>query len=155
EAFETASAERLGAPLPADTALYRLSAARLGCILPLTSEMVLDAIAEALRQPMVDRAVAAATSIAIGVAHHPHDGATADDLLHAAAQAAHDSLRNARPWCRYSLANRKALVRSASLLRDIGAALASEDQLHLAYQPKADLRTGRCIGAEALVRWNH
>jgi diguanylate cyclase (GGDEF)-like protein/PAS domain S-box-containing protein len=29
------------------------------------------------------------------------------------------------------------------------------DQLLLQYQPKVDLRTGRIIGAEALVRWNH
>jgi EAL domain-containing protein (putative c-di-GMP-specific phosphodiesterase class I) len=35
------------------------------------------------------------------------------------------------------------------------AALAAAGQLHLVYQPKIDLRLGRCIGAEALLRWNH
>ncbi|MHC2107246.1 putative bifunctional diguanylate cyclase/phosphodiesterase [Methylobacterium sp. CM6246] len=29
------------------------------------------------------------------------------------------------------------------------------DQLRLVFQPRIDLPTGRCIGAEALLRWNH
>lgn len=37
----------------------------------------------------------------------------------------------------------------ASMLR---AALAHQ-KLHVAYQPMVDLRTGRCVGAEALARW--
>jgi EAL domain-containing protein (putative c-di-GMP-specific phosphodiesterase class I) len=34
-------------------------------------------------------------------------------------------------------------------------ALAAADQLNLVYQPRIDLRSGRCLGAEALLRWNH
>jgi EAL domain-containing protein (putative c-di-GMP-specific phosphodiesterase class I) len=50
---------------------------------------------------------------------------------------------------------RVASRRAARLVRDIGLALASEGQLYLVYQPKTDLRTGRCVGAEALLRWAH
>ena len=31
----------------------------------------------------------------------------------------------------------------------------NDGQIQLYYQPKADLRTGRIIGAEALARWDH
>ncbi|MFN3305515.1 MAG: EAL domain-containing protein, partial [Roseateles sp.] len=34
-------------------------------------------------------------------------------------------------------------------------ALESDDQLSLVYQPRIDMRTGACIGAEALLRWTH
>jgi EAL domain-containing protein (putative c-di-GMP-specific phosphodiesterase class I) len=50
---------------------------------------------------------------------------------------------------------RVAARRAARLVRDIGPALASEGQLYLVYQPKTDLGTGRCVGAEALLRWTH
>lgn len=45
--------------------------------------------------------------------------------------------------------------RAARLVRDISLALSGEGQLHLVYQPKIDLRSGDCIGAEALLRWAH
>jgi EAL domain-containing protein (putative c-di-GMP-specific phosphodiesterase class I) len=159
DSFEKASAERIGGLLPAGAALYHLSAARFGCILPPESESrtteILDGLADNVWRPTSSGAIPAATSIAIGVACYPRDGTNTDEVLRAAAQAAHESLRRARPWCRYSSVIGKAARRSASLLCDIGAALAGEGQLHLVYQPKTDLRSGRCVGAEALLRWNH
>jgi EAL domain-containing protein (putative c-di-GMP-specific phosphodiesterase class I)/GGDEF domain-containing protein len=45
--------------------------------------------------------------------------------------------------------------RSFRLLHDFSAALQSEDQLSLAFQPRIDLASGACTGAEALLRWQH
>ncbi len=40
------------------------------------------------------------------------------------------------------------------LVNDLHQAMAL-DQLTLLYQPQVDMRTGRIVGAEALLRWNH
>ncbi len=42
----------------------------------------------------------------------------------------------------------------ASLVKDLAGA-AERRELHVVYQPLCDLRTGRTIGAEALLRWQH
>ncbi len=41
------------------------------------------------------------------------------------------------------------------LLGDLRRALDNEEELHLHYQPKVDLRTGAVVGLEALLRWQH
>lgn len=41
------------------------------------------------------------------------------------------------------------------MISDFGDALREEGQLSLVYQPRVDLNTGECVGAEALLRWQH
>ncbi|MFC3226034.1 EAL domain-containing protein [Marinibaculum pumilum] len=41
-----------------------------------------------------------------------------------------------------------------ALLADLQRALKDDHGLHLVFQPKVDLRNGRCTGAEALIRWS-
>ncbi|MGT2487478.1 putative bifunctional diguanylate cyclase/phosphodiesterase [Methylobacterium oryzae CBMB20] len=55
----------------------------------------------------------------------------------------------------YSSATDEAYQRRYRLLQDFGPALRADEQLRLVFQPRIDLSTGRCVGAEALLRWNH
>jgi EAL domain-containing protein (putative c-di-GMP-specific phosphodiesterase class I)/GGDEF domain-containing protein len=156
---EDASATWIGKCLPAHTELYSLAAARFGCVLQIDAphdfEETIDRFAYRIRtpEPMVDSA-AVAISVGIGVACYPHHGADAASLFRAAASGVRESLESGKPWCVYNPAFERASCRAAQLLHDVGRAL-TENEFHLVYQPKTDLSTGRCMGAEALLRWKH
>lgn len=55
----------------------------------------------------------------------------------------------------YSWASDTAHQRRFELLNAFGEALDSPDQLRVVFQPRMDLVTGACSGAEVLLRWRH
>ena len=159
DSIAVAFAARIREWLAAPGALYGLSGARFGCVLDASSrgrtQQVLDALAEHMRQPGGAGDIPFASTVGIGVAFHPQDGTDAAALLRAATSGAQEALSREKRWCAYSPAFDLASRRTSLLLRDFGRALSDARQLHLVYQPKTELRSGRCVGAEALLRWTH
>jgi diguanylate cyclase (GGDEF)-like protein len=109
----------------------------------------------ALAQPIVVDKQPLVLSTSIGIAMFPGDAADLAALAHCAEQAARaaadaggaqhvffDEALNARA--------RDRVLLEAELRLGIQAG-----QLCLHYQPKVDVRDGRIVGAEALVRWLH
>ncbi len=83
------------------------------------------------------------------------DGDQAEQL----AQNAHTAARHARNRGRYFYPRyRNSMQRDSSdqleLQNDLYRAL-ERNQLHIEYQPKVAIDTGRILGAEALLRWQH
>lgn len=94
-------------------------------------------------------------SASIGVTLYPNDGSDADTLLRHADQAMYVAKQAGRN--RHHLFDpendRRAQQRRDDLVRISEALIAGEFVLH--YQPKVNMRQGRVIGAEALIRWQH
>ncbi|WP_282183175.1 putative bifunctional diguanylate cyclase/phosphodiesterase [Azospirillum agricola] len=161
DAFEVDAARRIGENLPARAKLYHLSAARFACVLPdgedADLEGTLGRLAATLRQPFLFQSVPFAASGGIGCARCPGDGdgAGSVELLRAATSATHQSLQEQKPWCRYDAVQDRASQRAFQVLRGLTDAFTAQDQLSVLYQPKIDLRTNACVGAEALLRWTH
>jgi diguanylate cyclase (GGDEF)-like protein len=136
----------------------RLGGDEYGVLLPTASveeAVVLAArVHEALEDPFTLRGVPLEVATSVGVATYPEHGEDVDELLqHAdvamyvakdahAGTAVYDVELDTNDAARLALAGelRRAIERG---------------ELVIHYQPKADLSTGRIVGAEALARWQH
>lgn len=91
----------------------------------------------------------------IGVAPFVLGEVAPSDVLRIAQGAAQDARATGLPFHSHSATSDKAFRRSFALLRDFEVALAASSDLRLVYQPRIDLASGQCLGAEALLRWTH
>ncbi len=117
----------------------------------LVAQKVLDAFAAPFELGGQENFITAS----IGVATFPNDGESAEALLKCADIAmyrAKESSRNA--FCFYTAELNARAASKLQLNSDLRRALErGEFQLH--YQPKVRLESGRMIGMEALLRWQH
>ncbi|GGY35009.1 EAL domain-containing protein [Pseudoduganella albidiflava] len=95
------------------------------------------------------------TTPAVGIAPFAVGGTDALDVLRTAQGAVHDAYATGVQVAVYSSSQDAAYQRRFTLLTEFGNAIEAGDQLRLVYQPRIDLATGACLGAEALLRWNH
>jgi len=95
------------------------------------------------------------TTATVGVAPFATGGVDPTELLRDMYSAAHDAIDGSHRVRVFSAEQNAAFLRSFRVANDFGAALEDDSQLRLVFQPKIELTTGRCVGAEALLRWRH
>jgi diguanylate cyclase (GGDEF)-like protein/PAS domain S-box-containing protein len=91
----------------------------------------------------------------IGISVFPEDGDDSESLIAHADAAMYQAKGNGRNNYQFFTheMNRRTLERMA-IKNKLSHAL-ERNELFLLYQPQVDLQSGRIIGAEALVRWDH
>jgi diguanylate cyclase (GGDEF)-like protein/PAS domain S-box-containing protein len=116
---------------------------------------IVQRVMAAISQPFVIDQREFKVTCSVGIAAFPRDGEDADTLLRNADTAmyrAKDLGRNT--FQLYSSEMNANFGERLTLETDLWKAL-ERDEFVLHYQPKVDLKTGRIIGMEALLRWQH
>ncbi|WP_188849204.1 putative bifunctional diguanylate cyclase/phosphodiesterase [Aureimonas glaciei] len=145
--------ERLGP----ERAAYHVSATQFAFLAPVGTE--LDAYAQSVAAGLIEsRALSQFRFIAttvIGLAPFRLGVCKTEDLLRGLHSAAKEARTGGAPVRIYSPAIDEMHRRRFQLLQDFDAAIADPSQLRLVFQPRVDLASRACIGAEALLRWTH
>ncbi|CAG2155002.1 putative signaling protein [Cupriavidus campinensis] len=153
-------ARRLADASPRDAIIGRVGGDEFGVLLTSISDPTLvrhvsAAILSMLSAPYEMNGRRHHVLASIGACVMPAGGENSSDVLAAAslalARAKHDGGRTIRffkPQMRTDVTTRLSLVQA---LREAYA----QRQFELLYQPQVDLRDGRVVGAEALMRWRH
>ena len=144
--------------IPKDLDLYNVSVLSFAILLPsdpATEERIARNIVAAFQKPLLCSGVPLATRPGVGIATIGIAPGSIAESLRAALTAAQDGRQRSEGWGRYSKTTDEAHRRAFRLLSDFGTALVSKDQLTLHFQPRVSMQNGLCVGAEALLRWNH
>lgn len=116
--------------------------------------LVAEKIIKSLQPPIIIGDLPITIEASIGIAYYPDHGKSVESLLQHADVAMYLAKETGAGYSIYSAEQDQHTPRRLLLMTELRKAI-EQDQLFLQYQPKVQLQTGRTVGAEALVRWQH
>ena len=119
-----------------------------------TSITLAEKILHALHQPFLVEGIELSLGVSIGVAYYPEHGLNSHALLRAADVAMYHAKARSAGLMIYDSEFDNYSTERLTLANELGQAV-NQQQLVMHYQPKIHIASGRVIGFEALVRWQH
>ena len=150
---------RLSGLLREEDVIARLGGDEFAILLPGVADgaeavKAAEKVLGALEEPFVHRELTLEVGASIGIALYPYHGAEASTLLQRADVAMYDAKAAQCGYEIYAPERDQYSPRRLALVGELRSSLENEE-LEVHYQPKASLSTGKIVGVEALVRWNH
>jgi diguanylate cyclase (GGDEF)-like protein len=152
-------ATRLRATVRASDTVARLGGDEFGILLygtasPDDAGAVAETVLTRLREPFLVDATTLQIGGSIGLAWCPEHGSDVETLIQRADIAMYAAKATSSGYEVFEPSQDHHSPRRLELAAALPGAI-ERGELRLAYQPKADLRTGRIVGVEALARWEH
>ncbi|MFO1341177.1 MAG: EAL domain-containing protein [Burkholderiaceae bacterium] len=152
-------AHRLRDHLRDNDVVARLGGDEFAVLLPATqaegAAQVAAKLLERIAQPCMVLDHELSLTLSIGIAVHPTDGDTVEELTRCADTAMYRAKLEGRGTYQFFTAGmQQRSVRQLQLEAALRRAT-ERDELLLHYQPQLDARSGALLGVEALVRWKH
>lgn len=159
EELSRAAGTRMQAFLGPERRLYHVGSCQFAHLVPGSEAVALREAGQACEM-LLTRDLASATPFVVkpvtGVAGFVvGDKTRASSVLRIAHSASRDARDADQSVGLYSSASDALYKRGFELVANFHQAISATDQLRLVYQPRVDMRTGECVGAEALLRWRH
>jgi len=151
--------DRLRGALRESDTVARLGGDEFGVLLPRVVDSaaavtVARKLRKALEEPFTIHGLALQIEASVGIALYPDHGDDVHSLLQRADVAMYVAKEHPGGCEVYARERDDYSPDRLTLLTELRRAI-DRGELVLHYQPKADLRTGRVHGVEALVRWSH
>ena len=158
DAYLCQIAARLTSVLRAGDTVARLGGDEFGLVLPnvdpASARHVLDRVAEAITADAEIGGVPVSSEASIGIAFAPLHSSDVGNLLQFADLAMYTAKQARSAIVEYTPNLVHYSPERLGLASELRRAIRG-DELLLFYQPKLDLRTGRIVSVEALLRWQH
>ncbi|SFP11818.1 diguanylate cyclase (GGDEF) domain-containing protein [Geodermatophilus dictyosporus] len=150
---------RLSATVRAGDTVARLGGDEFGLLLPgldaaADAREIVERVSDALAAETVVDGVPLAVEASCGIAMHPADADDVETLMSCADAAMYQGKRGASGVVVFDRRCTAPSAHSPALQLEARRGLEDGD-LRLHYQPQVDLATGRTVGVEALLRWQH
>ncbi len=151
--------DRLARQVREGDTVARIGADEFAILLPSLAEVdnavgFAKRILEDFRRPWALDGHEMLATASIGVSLYPDDGEDADTLLQNADTAVYRAKEHGDQFQLYTAGMNATMMERMALEDDLRRAFEREEFV-LYYQPQANVGSGRVVGSEALIRWQH
>ncbi|MBX3324287.1 MAG: EAL domain-containing protein [Nitrospira sp.] len=117
--------------------------------------LVARRILESLARPFLIDGHEIAVTTSVGIAIFPTDGDSVDQLLKSSDVAMYQAKERGRNNAQFYSATMNSMAAERLEMENELRKALDHRELVVHYQPQVDMQTGKIVGAEALVRWQH